>query len=189
MYYDVITVNHGRSKFQVGSTTTQLFYKYWVKKRLSSSEIFNCQHRNMFLVPGQRLQLLQRLAELDADVRRNDAVMAEHLRNKERRRRRRWWVMPWLLRRPFFESLMRELRDEDLQLFRNFVRIDPLMFQELLTRIAPRIVKKGTWFRKALDPGLKLALGLKHFATGDSYKSLMYGFRVPHTTIRMFVQD
>ena len=146
----------------------------------------------MFLVPGQRLQLLQQLAELDADMHRNDAVMAEHLRNEERRRRRRWWVRPWLLRRPVlgqYESLMRELRDEDLQSFRNFLRMDPLMFQELLTRIAPRISKKDTWFRKALDPGLKLALCLRHFATGDSYKSLMYGFRVPHNTISMFVPE
>ena len=36
-----------------------------------------------------------------------------------------------------YESLMAELRDEDVSAFRNFVRMDPEMFRELLLRLGP----------------------------------------------------
>jgi hypothetical protein len=45
------------------------------------------------------------------------------------------------------------------------------------------IVKKDTWYRKALPVALKDTLTLRHLATGDSYHSLMYSFRVAHNTI------
>ena len=44
-------------------------------------------------------------------------------------------------------------------------------------------------YRKALDPGLKLALTLRYLASGDNYHSVMYGFRVPHNTISLVVRD
>jgi len=40
------------------------------------------------------------------------------------------WVRPWLLRRPIlgqYERLMRELSDEDVPAFKNFVRVEPEM--------------------------------------------------------------
>lgn len=44
-------------------------------------------------------------------------------------------------------------------------------------------------YRKALDPQLKLAITLRYLATGDSYHSLMYGFRVPHNTISKVIRE
>jgi hypothetical protein len=38
-------------------------------------------------------------------------------------------------------------------------------------------------------PGLKLAITRRHVATGDSYRSLMHGFRVAHNTISEIVRD
>ena len=84
---------------------------------------------------------------------------------------------------------MVELKDEDHGAFKNFVRIEPAMFQELVTRVGPRIEKQDTFWRKALDLALKLAITLWHMATGDSFKSLMYGFRVSHCTISKFVPE
>ena len=62
------------------------------------------------------------------------------------------------------------------------------MFYELLQRITPRITKSSS-YRQPLEPGLKLALTLRYLATGNSYKSLQYSFRVAHNTISLFILE
>ena len=37
---------------------------------------------------------------------------------------------------------------------------------------------RGTLMRDPLSPGVKLAVALRHLATGDSYTTLQYAFRV-----------
>ncbi len=63
------------------------------------------------------------------------------------------------------------------------------MFQEMLDRLTPLICKLDTNYRKALDPGLKVAITLHYMATEDSYKSLQYGFRVAYNTICMLIAE
>jgi hypothetical protein len=41
---------------------------------------------------------------------------------------------------------------EDANAFFNFLRMEPAMFDELLQRVGPRIQKKDTGWRKALEP-------------------------------------
>ncbi|XP_071479609.1 putative nuclease HARBI1 [Diadema antillarum] len=60
---------------------------------------------------------------------------------------------------------------------------------ELVERLTPRIQKKDTNLRRALEPGLKLAIALRYIASGDSYKSLSYGFRVAPNTISTIVPE
>jgi len=84
---------------------------------------------------------------------------------------------------------MAELMAEDPAAFRNFTRIGPDMFHELLQVVGPRITKNHTWFRQSINPDLKLAITLRFLATGDSYRTLMYGFRVAHNTICSIVRD
>ena len=61
------------------------------------------------------------------------------------------------------------------------------MFDELLTRVGPRITKQNSTYKEALDPGLKLALILRHLASGTKYHSMSYGWRVPHNTIALLI--
>ena len=61
------------------------------------------------------------------------------------------------------------------------------MFDDILTRVGPRITKQNTNYREALDPGLKLALTLRHLATGTKYHSMTYGWRVPHNAISLLI--
>ena len=108
------------------------------------------------------------------------------------RKRRTCWTRPWLLRRPLYgqyEKLLQEMRQEDVGSFRNFLRVEPGLFQELLERVGPLIEKKDTFWRKALEPGLKLAITLRFLATGNSYRTLQYGFRVASNTISCFVPE
>lgn len=84
---------------------------------------------------------------------------------------------------------MEELRLEDLKAFKNFVRVEPGMFDEIVERLKDRIWKKDTAFRKAHSPGLKVAITLRYLASGDNYHSLMYAFRVPHNTISKLIRE
>lgn len=55
--------------------------------------------------------------------------------------------------------------------------------------VTPKINKRNTWYRKFVDPGLRLAVTLRYLATGNSYHTLMYGFRVAHNTICGIVRE
>ena len=61
---------------------------------------------------------------------------------------------------------MVELRVEDVSAFRPSVRMDPELFWELLLRSGLRLAKNDTWYRKALNSFLKLALIQRLLATG-----------------------
>ena len=109
----------------------------------------------------QRLQMALQL-ELDRNAAHVNIVVAQAVLHQRRRRRRNRtvWVKPWLQRRDLlgqYGRLMAELRDEDILAFRNFLRVEPAMSNELLNRLGERLTKKDTWYREALGPGLKLA--------------------------------
>jgi hypothetical protein len=151
------------------------------------------------LIPPQRFRRIQELLALEVQrqIDDNDAEMDRvevELRNERReeraRRPRNVWVRPWLRRRPEYgqyEKLMNELRNEDVAAFQNFLRVPPEMFRELEERLGPRLLRVGCNYRKPLEPGIMLAITMRHLATGDSYHNLMYGFRVAHNTISKVV--
>ena len=61
------------------------------------------------------------------------------------------------------------------------------MFDELLQRVSPRITKTDTHVRKALSPGLKIAITVRYLASGEKYPSLMYSFREARNTICLLI--
>ena len=110
----------------------------------------------------------------------------------QRRQRRRFWVRPWILRRPelgLYHRLMVELRNEDPTCFQNFMRMPPAMFDEIVERLTPRIRKETTNMREPLEPGLKVALTLRHLASGARYRDMQYAWRVPPNTICIVVRE
>ena len=76
-----------------------------------------------------------------------------------------------------------------MEYFKYLVRMEPEMFDEILARITPRIKKQDTNFKKAIEPGLKLAVTLRFLATGEACKSLGTTFRVGMNTISLFVPE
>ena len=149
------------------------------------------------LVPRERIP---RTALAVSAIQQQDlqleADMANLLKTQRRKRRRasqrRFWTQQWLLRRHEFgvyETLLQELKREDVPAFRNFLKMDGATFDGLLTRLEERLTKQDTFYRKALPPGLKLAITLRFLATGDSYMSLQYSFRVAHNTITSIIDD
>ena len=89
------------------------------------------------------------------------------------------WTRAWIQRRRpygFFDQLIIELRREDPKSFINFMRMPPNMYDEILERIRHRITKFS--YREPLEPGLKLALTLRHLASGTKYADMQFGWRV-----------
>ena len=101
------------------------------------------------------------------------AVVLRRRRRMRKRRNRVVWTREWILRRESqgaFRQLMNELRLCDVSSYRNFVRMDAVTFEELLTSVAPRITYQDTLMRQALPPGERLAITLRFLATGmDCY--------------------
>ncbi len=120
----------------------------------------------------QFIQLAQLLLQLD-DKQNDIVVQHQHqqvIRQRRPRWQRRWSCKSWLLRRTGFgqfEHLMLELAAENPAGFQSFVRCEPTMFQEMVERLTSIISKQDTNYRKALDPGLKVAITLHYMATGD----------------------
>ena len=88
-------------------------------------------------------------------------MLDDEVQERQRRRAKRFWVRPWLsadkrLQFGHYDQLLRELRMEDNSSFFKYMRMDPLMFEETLNRVNPRIQKSDTHFRKGLEPGLEL---------------------------------
>ena len=147
---------------------------------------------SMFASKAQRLALACSLAEAELDGVEDDILVGHLLRKRRRRRGRRWWVRPWVKRRVRlgqYRRLMVELEHEDTAAFRNFLRVEPAMYHELVQRLTPRIQKQTTRMRQPLEPGLKVAITLRYLASGSDYHSLMYGFRVPHNTISIVIRE
>ena len=103
-----------------------------------------------------------------------------------KRAKKSCWVQPYLARRMElgnYDNLMKELRNETPELFMNFTRTSACLFDEICEKITPLIEKEETFFRKPLPPGLRLAITLRFLATGETYTSLQYNFRVAKNTI------
>lgn len=134
-------------------------------------------------------QQLIRLQQINQQAAFMAVVLYRRIRQ---RRRRRYWIRPWIARRPQFgdfENLMAELERESQGDFVAYLRMEPAMFHELVQRLTPRLTKQDSNWRKSLNPGLKIAVTLRYLATGNSYRSLAFAFRVAHNTVSIIIRE
>ena len=113
----------------------------------------------------------------------NVAVHLHLLHPGGRRCPRQCWVRNWILEGPLFghyEVRMDQMMNFDIYGYRNCV-----LSQKLLERVGPVIYKQKTRFCQPLPARLNVAITLRYLATGDSCKSLMYGFRLAFNTISL----
>ncbi|XP_053995489.1 uncharacterized protein LOC128885455 [Hylaeus anthracinus] len=108
-------------------------------------------------------------------------VMAR--RNKKKTaRKRRFWVSELYKNRDTHvaESLMKDL---SLTQFGNFCRMHATDFEHILNKIAPLISTQCTTFRASVSAKEKLAVALRFLASGDSFTSLTYLFKMSAQSI------
>lgn len=114
---------------------------------------------------------------------------------------RRYWIKPSLRARARYSgsALLEDLNKDDVDplsgelrtdgSFKNFLRMASSDFEHLVLQLGPKIAKVDTNWRLALPVKEKLALTLRFLATGDSYASLSYLFKISKSAISKFVPE
>ncbi|KAJ8977072.1 hypothetical protein NQ317_017234 [Molorchus minor] len=74
-------------------------------------------------------------------------------------------------------------------LLKNCLRMSETDFNFLLQLVSDKISKLNTNMRDSIKARERLALTLRFLATGDSYHSLMYLFRIPVCTISKIIPE
>lgn len=129
-------------------------------------------------------------SELNSIVLQVATECVAQLIREKKKRRRPIWVKNWITRRENFGAstcLLKEMRQEDIDGYRNHLRMLPEKFDELLAKVAGNIKKNDTHMRNAIPARTKLEITLRFLATGDSFASLEALYRVGKSTISQFV--
>lgn len=87
------------------------------------------------------------------------------------------------------ENQFAELCAEPSGEFSNFVRMSCSDFEYLLQKITPMVIKQDTYWRDAIPVKVRLAVTLRYLATGDSYRSLHYLFKISSQVISIIVPE
>eukprot|EP00794_Sanderia_malayensis_P010419 gene10419-11510_t len=102
------------------------------------------------------------------------------------------WSTPWILRRDTLgvhENLVCELAAEDPKRFRRYHRVNREGFDEILAMISPLIIKEDTCLRMAIKPSERLSVTLRFLATGETFRSLSFQYRIEERTISAIVEE
>lgn len=103
----------------------------------------------------------------------------------ERRQRRRPSVQRLLHRRSQlrgFHQRLQVLRLDDRR-FQRFFRLSSTQFEELLSRVGPRITLQDTNCRRSVSTEEHLSICLRYLVTGDSYRNIADSFKVNVSTV------
>ncbi|XP_062602287.1 uncharacterized protein LOC134263958 [Saccostrea cucullata] len=67
--------------------------------------------------------------------------------------------------------------------------MDEDSFMELLHLVTPHIKRRNTVMRDAIPPAERLSITLRFLATGDTYQSLVYLYRIPKQTLSTIIPE
>lgn len=108
-------------------------------------------------------------------------------KNNQKLRQRQWWVKPWLSRKRGNIGLPTEMQlIEDEKSYKNYLRMNEETFNKLLGKVSKHIIKES-YTRECISPREKLIVTLRFLATGETFRSLMYNFRIHESTISLFI--
>ena len=122
--------------------------------------------RDTFIAEKRRcLYLTAAVVIVEEEQKRLEkAVEQEKATPPRKKTQRKVWVREWLTRRHAFgqyDSLLTELCKEDERGYKNYLKITPDLFQEMVEKLTPRLHKQCTFMRKPLQADLKLAATLR----------------------------
>lgn len=85
--------------------------------------------------------------------------------------------------------MLQDLAKEPSGYFENFCRMSSEDFEFLLAKISPKISKQDTNMRISIPAIERFAVTLRFLATGDSFKSLGYLFKMSKDTVSNCVKE
>ena len=157
-----------------------------LKKFPCSHLIGNCLQFFSFKMFTRRVGMsctLKTLALLLLDEDENE--------NASNQGEREFWVHPWLSQRSMygtFHSLFQELR-RDGKSFKEILRMDESQFEYLVDKISAKLTKEDTVMRQCIKPHEMVCVALRYLASGVSFRSLQFQFRIGRKTISEIVID
>jgi hypothetical protein len=113
---------------------------------------------------------------------------------EEQNRKKGLWVRDWIGRRDSRGAytrtlLLKELAAEDVNGYKICLRMTPEKFDALPDMVAPKIARQNTQMRNAISPRAMLEVTLYFIATGNSYRTSQYFFRVSKASISNFIPE
>ena len=99
------------------------------------------------------------------------------------------WVMQWIHQRQekgCYSNLLADLIETDILGYQNFVRMPPAFLTSSRNIYTTTSRSQSLVFRKPLEVEVKLAITLRHLATGETYTSLQSLRLVGCTTVCKF---
>ena len=97
----------------------------------------------------------------------------------------------WLRRRQdcTHERLLQELRLNEPDDYRNFLRMDSTTYDELLAMVTPIIQKEDTVMRYAITTSQRLSITLRCLATGNTFEDLKFSSAISPQSIGKIVME
>ena len=85
--------------------------------------------------------------------------------------------------------MVAELALEGETNYQAFFRMNKVQFKYVVEAITAQIQKADTIMRQSIKPHERLAITLRYLATGESFQSLQFQFRVSRTAISEIVME
>lgn len=120
------------------------------------------------------------------------AAVGLRLINKETKKKRTTWQKNWMKEGDKYNHirLLTEIRNNNPEDYRQYLRMDVNMFDELLNLVQPFITKKDTHMRRCIPPKERIIATLTFLVTGRTYEDLKFstcisaqalGYVIPET--------
>ena len=124
-------------------------------------------------------------------------LLLEEEEERPRKRNRQVYMRNWISRREergVFHQLVKELEVGDAVAYKDFFRMTKNQFALLVEKVSPLIQKKDqpqavSPVRATIQPDERLAVTLRFLATGETFHSLEYSFRISRQTISSIVSE
>nr|XP_047141117.1 uncharacterized protein LOC124816125 [Hydra vulgaris] len=113
------------------------------------------------------------------------------IQEKEKKEKRFWVrkIYTERLQKGEFHLLVQDLRLHDQEYFFKYFRMSPTTYEELLSFVAPIIVKQRTTMRDPMSPSERLAVTLRFLVTGDAQCTIAASYRISASTINRIISE